>query len=140
MGISMVADSSLRCYVRAIIQVVDGLEEVFEERRPGRGKEIIRFLIPKNQSLNVHLHFFRTQFSHRCKCAKSCGGGKGLRCSRTECPDLLYVFPENFNAYVYISYTRIFTSLFTNTPTSSMYACIIAGITIFVEYIYDTHN
>ena len=34
MGISMVADSSLRCYVRAIIQVVDGLEEVFEERRP----------------------------------------------------------------------------------------------------------
>ena len=34
MGISMVADSSLRSYVRAIIQVVDGLEEVFEERRP----------------------------------------------------------------------------------------------------------
>ena len=39
MGISMVADSSLRCYVRAIIQVLDGLEEVFEERRPGEGKK-----------------------------------------------------------------------------------------------------
>jgi hypothetical protein len=44
----MVADSSLRCYVRAIIQVVDGLQEVFEEKRPGRGRDNIRFLIPNN--------------------------------------------------------------------------------------------
>jgi hypothetical protein len=35
-----------------------GLEEVFKERRPGRGKENTRFLIPKESILDCTLTLF----------------------------------------------------------------------------------